>query len=67
MKHRILAVILCTLSCVTLCVAQGNVGFNSSRMKMGGNNSAFNQGRANNFNDYRQKLNAEYIKMTREA
>lgn len=27
---------------------------------------AFNQGRANNFNDYRQKLNAEYVSKTRE-
>ena len=67
MKHRILAVTLCALSCATVCVAQGGGGFNSSRVKMGGNNSVFNQGRANNFNDYRQKLNAEYIKMTREA
>jgi hypothetical protein len=34
---------------------------------MGGSNNVFNQNRANNFNDYRQKVNAEYVKMTREA
>ncbi len=67
MKHRILSLVVCSLTCVPVCVAQGNGGFNSSRVKMGGSNSAFNQSRANNFNDYRQKLNAEYVKMTREA
>ena len=30
------------------------------------NNSAFNQNRVNNFNEYRQKINAEYISKTRE-
>lgn len=32
----------------------------------GGNGSAFNQARAGNFNDYRQKLNAAYVSKTRE-
>lgn len=41
--------------------------FNGTRQSVGGSNtSAFNQGRANNFNDYRQKLNAEYVSRTRE-
>lgn len=41
--------------------------FNNSRQKVGGgSNSAFNQNRVNNFNDYRQKLNAEYVSKTRE-
>lgn len=41
--------------------------FNGTRQNVGGGNaSAFNQNRANNFNDYRQKLNAEYISKTRE-
>lgn len=47
--------------------AQNNDAFNNSRVKVGGSNtSAFNQNRVNNFNDYRQKLNAEYISITRE-
>lgn len=41
--------------------------FNGTRQNVGGGNaSAFNQNRANNFNDYRQKLNAEYVSKTRE-
>lgn len=41
--------------------------FNSTRQNVGsGNVSAFNQNRASNFNDYRQKLNAEYVSKTRE-
>lgn len=41
--------------------------FNGTRQKVGGgNSSAFNQGRVSNFNDYRQKLNAEYVSKTRE-
>lgn len=41
--------------------------FNSSRGKVGGSEvSAFNRGRASNFNDYRQKLNAQYVSLTRE-
>ena len=41
--------------------------FNGARQKVGGtNNTAFNQNRSNNFNDYRQKLNAEYISKTKE-
>lgn len=41
--------------------------FNGTRQNVvGGIASAFNQNRANNFNDYRQKLNAEYISKTRE-
>lgn len=44
-----------------------NDAFNGSRQNVGGGNvSAFNQNRANNFNDYRQKLNAEYVSKTRE-
>ena len=56
--------VLC--ACFTT-VAQNNDAFNSSRVKVGGSNtSAFNQNRVNNFNDYRQKLNAEYVSVTRE-
>ena len=41
--------------------------FNGTRQNVGGGNvSAFNQNRAGNFNDYRQKLNAEYVSKTRE-
>lgn len=41
--------------------------FNSTRKSVGGGNvSAFNQGRKSNFNDFRQKLNAEYASKTRE-
>lgn len=47
--------------------AQNNDAFNNSRVKSGGSNSStFNQNRMNNFNDYREKLNAEYIQQTRE-
>lgn len=42
--------------------------FNSSRTSVGKSDvSVFNQGRKSNFNDYRQKLNVEYVKMTRET
>lgn len=41
--------------------------FNASRQSVGqGNSSVFNDSRANNFNDYRQTLNAEYVSKTRE-
>ncbi len=44
-----------------------NDAFNATRQNVGGgNSSAFNQNRVNNFNDYRQKLNAEYVSKTRE-
>lgn len=46
--------------------AQNNDAFNSSRLKIGGNTSAFNNNRSSNFNDFRQTLNAEYVNMTRE-
>lgn len=47
--------------------AQVNGGFNNARNGFGGGNqSAFNQNRKSNFNDYRQKLNAEYVSKTRE-
>jgi hypothetical protein len=46
--------------------AQNNNPFGSARGGFGGNNSAFNQNRVNNFNEYRQKINAEYISKTRE-
>ena len=41
--------------------------FNQGRVSAGGSGtSAFNQNRVGNFNDYRQKLNAEYVSKTRE-
>lgn len=41
--------------------------FNSSRVSTGGrDNNAFNRNRANNFNDYRTSLNAEYARMLGE-
>lgn len=47
--------------------AQNNNPFNNARQTVGGSNvSAFNQNRMNNFNDYRQRINAEYIRLTRE-
>ena len=46
--------------------AQNNNPFGSARGGFGGNNSAFNQNRVSNFNEYRQKINAEYINQTRE-
>ena len=46
--------------------AQNNNPFGSARGGFGGNNSAFNQNRVSNFNEYRQKINAEYISQTRE-
>ena len=50
-----------------VCGQVKNNAFNGARQQVGGNNkSVFNQNRVNNFNDYRQKLNAEYIRMTRE-
>lgn len=53
--------------CPTFLNGQIKDAFNSTRQSVGGgNSSAFNQNRANNFNDYRQKLNAEYVSKTRE-
>lgn len=53
--------------CSTLHAQVKQDAFNSTRQKVGGgNSSAFNQGRVSNFNDYRQKLNAEYVSKTRE-
>lgn len=53
--------------CLTLPAQVKQDAFNGTRQKVGGgNSSAFNQGRVNNFNDYRQKLNAEYVSKTRE-
>ena len=60
-----LTALACTVTPATL-NAQNN-GFNSSRANVGGNKgSAFNANRANNFNDYRQKLNAQYVSKMRE-
>lgn len=40
--------------------------FNAARQSAGGSNAAaFNKNRRSNFNDYRQKLNAEYASQTR--
>ena len=47
-------------------LGQDNNPFGQARGSFGGNNSAFNQNRVNNFNEYRQKINAEYISKTRE-
>lgn len=64
--NRILPLFL-LYSCLDLVAQKNNDAFNNSRVKVGGSNtSAFNQNRVNNFNDYRQKLNAEYISITRE-
>ena len=51
---------------LTPAFGQGNNPFGQARGGFGGNNSAFNQNRVNNFNEYRQKINAEYISKTRE-
>ena len=66
---RLLHVILpvCLLIICISTKAQNNNPFNNSRQTVAGSNvSAFNQQHVNNFNDYRQKLNAEYIRLTRE-
>lgn len=53
--------------CLTLYAQVKQDAFNGTRQKIGdGNSSVFNQGRVSNFNDYRQKLNAEYVSKTRE-
>lgn len=63
--RRRLSFLLLLAMAQTMATAQD--AFNSSRNNVGGSNtSAFNQNRANNFNDYRQKLNAEYVSKTRE-
>ena len=65
LKHFIF---LCTVSlCPVLMNGQTKDAFNGARQNVGGGNaSAFNKNRVNNFNDYRQKLNAEYVSKTRE-
>lgn len=65
LKH--FALLICLLTICTSTNAQSSNSFNSSRVSVGGGKaSAFNQNRASNFNDYRQKLNVEYIRLTRE-
>lgn len=60
---RYFCVLICLMAVQRVAYSQ----FNDSRQNVGGGNqSAFNQGRTGNFNDYRQKLNAEYISKTRE-
>lgn len=55
------------LFCPVFMNGQVRDAFNNLRQNVGGgNSSAFNQNRVNNFNDYRQKLNAEYVSKTRE-
>lgn len=55
------------LICPALVNGQVKDAFNGARQNVGGKNlSAFNKNRASNFNDYRQKLNAEYVSKTRE-
>ena len=55
------------LCCPIVLEAQTNNPFNATRVGVGASNqSAFNRNRASNFNDYRQKLNAEYASKTRE-
>lgn len=64
--NRCLAVV-CVLFCVVMAGAQVNDAFNGARQKVGGGQgSAFNRSRAGNFNDYRQKLNAEYVSRSRQ-
>lgn len=66
MKKIILGFIL-SASCLSALAQVKQDAFNGARKQVGyGDNSAFNQGRVNNFNDYRQKLNAEYVSKTRE-
>ena len=65
MNLRSLFFIICSLL-FGHAVAQNNNPFGQARGGFGGNNSAFNQNRVNNFNEYRQKINAEYISKTRE-
>ena len=61
------ALITFHLSLITPALGQANDPFGSARGGFGGNNnSAFNQNRVSNFNEYRQKINAEYISKTRE-
>lgn len=63
-KIFILAVVLLI---PVIAIPQSQNAFNKSRLNVGGSNSSvFNNNRASNFNDYRQQLNAEYIKQTKE-
>jgi hypothetical protein len=60
---------LLSLAVVLFCQlnAEAQNPFDKARQNVGGGNtSAFNQNRVNNFNDYRQRLNVEYISKTRE-
>ncbi|MFW5584921.1 MAG: hypothetical protein ACOCM7_07020, partial [Bacteroidales bacterium] len=60
-------ILLMALACPLLATAHPNNPFNRSRAAGGGGSSknAFNQGRKNNFNEYRASLNAEYERMSR--
>ena len=65
LKHFL--VLIYALFCPIFLYGQIKDAFNGTRQSVGGgNSSAFSQNRANNFNDYRQKLNAEYVSKTRE-
>ena len=68
MRKAIALAVFITFHCSlnTPAFGQTNNPFGQARGGFGGNNSAFNQNRVNNFNEYRQKINAEYISKTRE-
>ena len=67
MRIKHFTVLCVALSCVTFTNGQVKDAFNGARQNVGGGSaSAFNQNRVGNFNDYRQKLNAEYVSKTRE-
>ena len=68
MKNKMMRHFIVVVFSLLLCPvwAQNNNPFGQARGGFGGNNSAFNQNRVSNFNEYRQKINAEYISKTRE-
>lgn len=61
----ILLLTLLTPSCTVTVSAQDKNPFNQSRQNVNNNKSAFNQSRSSNFNEYRQKINVEYIRNIR--
>ncbi|MBQ9202822.1 MAG: hypothetical protein IJ155_01115 [Prevotella sp.] len=61
----LLALLCMVFTCPSITCGQVNNAFNSSRQKVGGKTSVFNQNRVNNFNDYRLNLNTQYERITR--
>lgn len=62
---KLFVALMMIVTCANTASAQGNNSFNQSRQTVNSSASAFNKGRTSNFNEYRQKINVEYVRNIR--